>query len=232
MKNKPWSNHKRLKKEEIPTKEQLILMAEGIKNLRERALFIIAYLTGGRISEIVREPFLRKIKYRKGIKTDEAGNKKVVIVRNDKKSPMQEDVERTELNYKGIRRDNISWMYKEGRRIMVISMQNRKNRRMKRKRIPIPYDKEKELLDMLVEFLDKLQPDESLFPFGKGKAEKIIKEATGMNPHFLRDIRATRLVIDYNFNEYKLVKYMGWSDGRPASRYVILNTDSILGGDY
>ena len=232
MKNKPWATHKQLKKEEMPSKEQVIAMARKIKHLRERALFIIAYLTGGRISEIVREPYLRKVEYRKEIVTDGAGNKKEVISRTNNKSAIQASVERQELNYKGIRRDNVSWSYKDGRRILIISMQNRKNKRMKRKRIPIPYDKETELLDMLMEFLDKLQPDEPLFPFGKSKAEGIIKRITGMNPHFLRAIRATRLVVDYNFTEAKLMQYMGWSDGRPAMSYVKLNENAILGGDY
>jgi len=232
MKNKPWATHKQLKKEEIPSKEQVIAMARNIKHLRERALFIIGYLTGGRISEIVREPYLRKVEYKKEIVTDAAGNRKEMIARTKDKSPIQISMERQELNYKGIRRDNISWSYKDGRRILIISMQNRKNKHMKRKRIPLPYDKEKELIDMLTEFLDKLQADEPLFPFGKSKAELIIKRVAGMNPHFLRAIRATRLVVDYNFNEHKLIQYMGWTDGRPAMSYVKLNENTILGGDY
>ena len=207
-------------------------MAKGIKVLKERALFIMAYLTGGRISEIVKEPYLRKVQYKKEVLIDEAGNRTVRIARNSKGSPIQISVERKELGYKGIRRDNISWTYKDGRRILIISMQNRKNKRNKRKRIPIPLDKEESLLGLLQEYLDTLQADEPLFPFSKSKAEEIIKRTTGMNPHFLRSIRATRLVIDYNFNEFKLQQYMGWSDGRPAARYVSLNADAILGGDY
>lgn len=232
MKNKPWGTQKKLKKEEIPTQEELIIIAKKIKNLQERALFIMLYLTGGRISEVVREPYLRKVQYKKEIFEDGVGNKKERIVKNSSGSPIQLNVTRENLCYSGIRRDNVSWTFKDGRRILIISMQNRKNKRSKRKRIPIPLDKEKGLIELLMEYLDKIQPDESLFPFSKTKAEIIIKRTTGMNPHFIRDIRATRLVIDYNFNEYKLVQYMGWSDGRSAAKYVILNENSIIGGDY
>lgn len=232
MKNKPWSTHKKLKKRDIPEKNHIINSAQTIKNLQHRALFILAYLTGGRISELVREPYLRKVKYKKEIITDAAGNKKERISRTKNGSPIQESIERKELNYPGLRRDNISWTYRDGRRILIISMQNRKNKRVKRKRIPIPLDKEKELLDLLMPYLDKLQPDAELFPFSKSKAEEIIKNSSGMNSHFLRVIRATRLVVDYNFNEHKLVQYMGWSDGRPAVSYVMLNENDLLGGDY
>lgn len=232
MKNKPWSSQKKLKKEEIPTQEELIVIARQIKNLQERALFILIYLTGGRISEVVREPYLRKVEYKKEIVTDGAGNKKEILVKNSQGSPIQIGITRERLGYSGIRRDNISWSFRDGRRILIISMQNRKNKRSKRKRIPIPLDKEKELVELLMEYVDKLQPDEALFPFSKTKAEKIINRVVGMNPHFLRDIRATRLVIDYNFNEYKLTQYMGWTDGRSAAKYVILNEKDIVGGDY
>ena len=111
-------------------------------------------------------------------------------------------------------------------------MQKRKNKKKKRKRIDVPLDKDSELIGLLMEFLDRLEPEDELFKFGKTKAEKIINRTTGMNPHFLRDIRATRLVIDYNFSEAKLAQYMGWSDGRPAARYVQLNAGNIVGGDY
>lgn len=232
MKNKPWSTQKLLKKKEIPERGQIISIANSIPHLRNRALFIISYLTGGRISEIVKEPYSRQIKYAKEIIIDSAGNKKEIIARNSQKSPIQAEIQRKELGYKGLRRDNITWSFRDGRRILIISMPNRKNKKQKRKRIPIPYDKEKELLDLLMQYLEPLGSEELLFPFSKSKAEKIIKDATGMNPHFLRDIRATRLVLDHNFNEYKLQRYMGWSDGRPAARYVLLNENSILGGDY
>ena len=109
----------------------------------------------------------------------------------------------------------------------MVSMQNRKNKTYTRKSIPIPIDKEKELVDMLFEYLNSLGSEQPLFPFKVWKAEKIIAKID-MNPHFLRDIRLTHLVTMYDFNAFQLTKFAGWKDVSPAERYVRLGVTDLI----
>ena len=52
-----------LKDDEIFTQEEIYNIAKGVENKRDRALFIIYYLTGGRASEIVGELRKKDIKF-------------------------------------------------------------------------------------------------------------------------------------------------------------------------
>jgi len=63
LKNPAWSKQSFLKEERIPTIPEVIEIASGIEKDRDRALFVLAYLTAGRIREIVRnkeKPSIRK----------------------------------------------------------------------------------------------------------------------------------------------------------------------------
>jgi len=67
-KNKPWAIQKELQKNEIASYGDVKVIASNISNVRTRALFILLYLTAGRISELCME--LRKkdlnMVYKKG----------------------------------------------------------------------------------------------------------------------------------------------------------------------
>lgn len=54
LKVQAWSKQSFLKSEKIPTVPEIIELAKSIDNNRKRTLFIITYLTAGRIREIVR----------------------------------------------------------------------------------------------------------------------------------------------------------------------------------
>ena len=89
-KNPPWSKLLLLKEEKIPELKEIIEIAQGIDNPRNQALFILAYLTAGRIREIV--PKLDKQNnYRSSIKksdlkiVQEKGRDVLIInLRNEK----------------------------------------------------------------------------------------------------------------------------------------------------
>ena len=51
---KPWGKQKFLKKEKIPTVNGMLSIAQTIRNDRNRVLFVLTYLTAGRLQEIVR----------------------------------------------------------------------------------------------------------------------------------------------------------------------------------
>ena len=206
---KPWSHQASLKREPIPTQNELLTSIDLIPSKRDRALVAIAYLTGGRISELVREENLKKTTYKKG---------KVY------------KVDTIKLDYKGITKKNMTIQKIKGDSLLVIDIQNRKNKNRLRKTIPIPIAKEQKFVDVIGEYTITLNANDPLFTFNKHRAYQIMRQHMNMNCHFFRDIRATHLVTLHGLGDFKLVKYMGWSDARPASRYVQLDWKDIWGG--
>lgn len=228
-KGAPWKRQRELKKQAIPDQSQIISMAHNnFATDIERALFILAYLTAGRVTELVRCDELKRYVFKKETSEDKKGNKRTLIVRNDRGVPIVESVERVRIDYPGVLAKNITVTERKGKRILLVRIQNRKNKQFTWKNIPIPMDKEGALVGPLLRYVGRLEPEESLFPFRRGKAEQIISKRTNMNIHFLRDIRLTHLTTVYDFNEMQLAKFAGWRDGRPAERYVRLSYSDLV----
>lgn len=165
----------------IPSRDEIRAIALAAGNQVDRALFIFAYLTAGRVNEIVRKVAKRDLTF-------------------------------TEIN---------------GRPYMLVTMPNEKNQREKVKVIPVPMDKEGDLVELVQQYIGPLAPDALLFPFSDVTAWKKIKRMSGFNPHRLRHIRNTHLVTIYKLREEFLKKYAGWTDTRPAKYYVHLSTEDL-----
>jgi len=226
-KNKPWARQRILKKQDIPNQETIYNMALEFKNPSHRTLFILAYLTAGRISEIVRQPNLRKNKYKMEEAKDKYDRMVWRVVRNEAGSPMIETSEKYHHGYIGICRKNITFEKKKGNSFIIIRMQNRKNKNFTNKNIPIPVEQEGYLVELIKDYLGTLEMDQPLFKFGISWAERIIAKVD-MNPHFLRDIRLTHLVTMYDFDGFRLAKFAGWKNSVPAERYVRLGYSDII----
>ena len=210
-----WNRQKRLKEiytdEEVPDIDELYNMISNIRignvnvkkqTMRARALFAMYYLTACRVSEIVRCPYLR-----------------IVINGQEKKIPHE---------YNGIRKKDIKFGRIKGKLCMLIRTENRKNKQRKTKRQPIPIELEKRIAVFIKRYIDKLHDDSILFDFQSKRATQIINQTTGFNVHFIRHIRATHLVTKYDFNEQALIKFMGWTDARPAKFYMELAPTDLL----
>jgi len=224
---KPWERQKELKRNNIPTQKEIYYMALEYEEPEHQALFILTYLTAGRISEIVKRNFLYKNIYKKKMIFDnKLGCDVKKIVRNGK-TPVVESREKIFINYPGICKHNLEFKKIAGKDIMEIGMANRKNRNFKRKYIPVPVNKERELLTLLTDYVETLSEKQPLFDFGVSKARKILNE-TGMNPHFLRDIRLTHMVTIYDFNAFQLVKFAGWQTVAPAEHYIRISTKDLV----
>lgn len=182
--NKPWSRMKTIQeKTTLPTMEDIKRIATNIEDLRLRTLFVMGYLTGGRISELV------------------SG---------------------------AVKRSDLSIEEKNGRTILLIRMPNRKHRKKHFKDIPIPFDKEESFIRLIGDYVNSLEPEGALFPFGRSRAEQMLFKELNINPHWLRHVRASHLVIYYDFNEQLLTLYMGWSNSLPAKYYMELKWSDIL----
>jgi len=132
---RPWYRQRILKKQDIPPQQEIYELALEFGDLQERSLFVLLYLTGARISEVVPCKYLSKVHYKKELVKDELGNNKLVVVRNDKGSPLADRVEKIEHNYKGIKKKDLILTQQKGKDILIISIENRKNKKTTRKRL-------------------------------------------------------------------------------------------------
>jgi integrase len=225
MKRKAWQRQKNLQKQysidDLPDIKELVNIINNIKigrgqyanyyTSRARALFSLYYLTGCRASEIVKCNNLR-------ITKKEIVDKKVNV-----------SVRKIEHNYQGIKKEDLVFTRIDGKQCIIIRTENRKHKNRKTKKLPIPIEFEKPIVYFLIDYLlNYIEKDEILFPFGIKRATQIINQTTGWNIHFLRHIRATHLVTKYDYNEQLLIKFLGWSDSRPAKAYMELNTKDLF----
>jgi len=217
---KAWSQQAKLKMQSIPTPEGLLATINKCKHPRNKALMAIAYLTGGRISEIVKENYLRKTVF----KRDPNNELRILRIQG---VPQVDHINKIQINYPGITKKDITYAYLNQQQIMLINMQNRKNREYKRKNIPVLIEREHKFVRIIENYLEDINDEQPLFDFQKSQAYNIIKKELGLNCHFLRDIRATHLVTVHNLREFQLVMFMGWTDPRPAKRYVRMRWQDI-----
>jgi len=168
----PWRLAEELKEEAIPTVEEVKELALSIPNERTRALFVMGYLTAGRISEIL------------------------------------------EIQKKDLKPEKV-----DGRDVLLIRMANRKNRKNKHKEIGIPIDTHIDFIRILGSYTNQLNPIDLLFDFSKTEAYKLLKENYNINPHYLRHIRITHLVRDYELDPYSIEMIAGWSNLLPLEAY-------------
>ena len=125
-------------------------------------------------------------------------------------------------------RKDISQQEVDCRRIILFRLNNRKHKEKKFKDIPVPYEKEKELLELIFPWLESKQLETRLFDFSKTRGYQIIKKETGWNPHWIRHIRLTNLAVYNDFNDQLLVKFAGWTDSRPSKAYMEVKWKDIL----
>jgi len=183
-----------LQAEELPTMDETV---EGILNIpdtRVQALVAIMYLTGARVSEIVR-------------KTQKDGTK-----------------------LPSIKLKNIKGLIVYDKEIVKFSIKNEKNKSRLRKDIPIVTSdpRNKVLLELIADYCKGFSEEDELFPISRDRAYKLIIKYVECNPHFLRHLRLTHLVQEYNFTDSHLVLQSGWTDSRPAKHYVDLNWKNLI----
>jgi len=227
-KKSPWKKARELndlKKAEIVTPEEIVKLSRGYTNPRDACLFILGYITAGRIAELVR---YQKIRYGKKIvefrkegssnilKKKVQDTKKKTLIGNRQESIKKEDLQETTI---------------KGKPLLKINIRNLKNKQYgeNRKIIPFPLDNPlaEEMFKVIQIYVGSLEDDEELFKFNERRAEQIIAKA-GMHPHFLRKLRLTHLVRYYNFSDQKLKTFAGWTDSRPSKHYIKINWQDLL----
>ena len=220
--------------EDILEPGEIVTIAKNIKKLEHRALFILEYLTGGRVGEIVSN----KGKYgsefgvrKKQFKLNEIGGKDYLFI-NDVYVLKK---------YEFIRNPNFDPRKDHPRDKFMKNLDCntwQTKRKFEKKVIPIPIHKEKELVDMLNEYLNNLGYSNYLFDKTRQWAHKVIssillvvKPHSTLNKmlnanHYFRHVRTTHLITEYKLSESHIVKLMKWSNSEQLHR-----TYSHLFGD-
>lgn len=222
----PWKNARRLHHEkaaEFLTPEDIYNKINSLKNIRDKCLLVMLYITAGRVEELVRRKIIRY--HKKKVRTIKKGKTKIAYIPDYSKP---REIVREEL---GIKKSDITvQMFKE-RKIILIKMRNLKNKQpgFDIKLIPFPLESDinKKLFEILRQYLFSLYPEEELFQIGKRRAEQIVN-TIGFNPHFFRTCRLTHLVKYNNFSDQKLKTFAGWSDSRPSKRYININWEDLV----
>ena len=127
-----------------------------------------------------------------------------------------------------IQKRDIKLIEKNGKKIMLVTLLNEKNKQRKIKKIPINIEKEYPLVKAFLEYVDKVEGEDVFGNLTKRYAYKIIRKHIGINPHFIRHIRLTHLITEFDFNEEELRIFAGWTDTRPARNYIEMRWTDLL----
>lgn len=190
-----------------------VLYQTSIKKLnqmqRDAALIAFMFITGARVSEIV------------GIRSEDG-----YVV-----EPIRKD-QITRFEYQG----RVIWKVES---MPVLKRRNEARfdstslvERMivPRRDIVIPYEFEKELIDIITRHINKFNDRDILFEMTDRNAHKILYRFYKVYPHFMRHLRATDLTVRYNMNGLQLKHFFGWTSQKMAERYAHLNTQNLLDG--
>lgn len=234
-----WKRQRELQAryKDLPSIEELGRLVDGIhlddpaQELRAKALISLYYLTAGRCSEMVKVIRLKKrmaeaVMLKRHLKPDEFGQGLIGFKQFKDKHDQVVYTWFKEINYLGICKDDIKFEEVDGHKFMVLRIDNRKNKGRTSKRLSVPIEFESCLIKHIEAYLNAIKSDK-LFEFGVKRAQQVINQALGWNCHFIRHIRATHLITQYDFNTQLLVNFMGWTDSKPAKRYLELKTSDI-----
>lgn len=129
--------------------------------------------------------------------------------------------------YMPLKRKDIEFTRMQNRDVVLIHMENRKNKKKKFKDIPIPTDKEKDFFPYFMPYLKQIPLENPIFAMTPRRAGQILAEFD-YNPHFLRHIRLTHLVLNHDFNDFLLRRWAGWSSPTTAQHYIELRWVDFL----
>lgn len=126
----------------------------------------------------------------------------------------------------GLTKENITTEFHNGKEYIIVDMMNEKNRRRKRKRLPISKEREGVLSEIFLTYISGLEG--TLFTFKTRQRAHQICRKYGVNPHWLRHLRLTHLVMHYDFNDQLLTRFAGWTSSVQAKHYIEFRMEDFL----
>lgn len=181
--------------------DTLYQMGEDGYEAKEQAFVALLFLTGARVSELCTRS---KIKWING----------------------QKIVDKEE----GIRKDQF---YKEddaeGHKYIIIrGLRVLKTRKVTYRKVPISLEHNEEIWKFVANYLNQLEYDQTLFKFNRQWGWVIVKEATGLFPHALRDMRVPDLVRTEGWRDSDRVKFIGWKTRSMLEHYDSIDVADLM----
>jgi len=215
-------NRKRLRNEDGSIKQdiserKLYNDIRLLPTLKERAFVAFVYVTGARVSEVVRH-YKEKNLNRKVTKTiqDEDGYLKKIT----ENSPITE----RKLVGEPIIKEQIFF---ENNFMIVKNVRSLKRRSKTMIRtIPILLDKEDKFIQIVKDYINTLDEKDPLFDFTRVTGWRIMNKI-GLYTHHLRHMRATKLAEIYDFDSFQLQQFFNWSTSKPGDTYVHLTAKAL-----
>jgi len=220
MVKESWSRQRNYKRDNIVSisPEEMLRLTKEIKDFTMKSLVALLYITGCRISELVR---YEKLWFEREEYIDEVTGKtkKRILWKTRKVIESLPSIKRNQLRYEE-RNDKL---------YLIITVRNLKNRQSHNKTIPFAVDRliNQGFLKIIDDYTETLQPNDEMFPYSRPQVEHRLKELLPFNIHYIRDIRATHLYVLCNLKEEELKRAMGWSDTRMTERYVRLKWEDF-----
>jgi len=222
-----WAKQRVLKdKRNIPNPNRIREIITNIPHKETQTLVSLLYLLGCRITEIVGEQ--KRTIWEKEWET-------VTNKRGEQVKRRTGKYTKTGYIEPGLRKITINdfeTIYRAENKFIIVTIHNRKHKTKKEKAIPVNLSDEIDsyLWSIIEKYIDyrRKEGKEDLFDFGKTRAYVLISQHTGFNPHWWRHIRLTHLITKYDLNERLLIKYAGWTDGRPAEGYMELFPSDLM----
>jgi len=187
----------------------------NIMHDKTRIFCILAYLTGGRISEVC---LYKTPKLLKKITTLKNGKVKESFVPNPNYTPKP---------IHGIRPKDLRIESDFGKKFLIIHMRNLKNGEVHYKTVTAPIDHEGIIIKELMRYIQNIPEDKTIIPYERTWVFRMFKKYAVKKfyyPHFLRALRTTHLFVIYDFDSKQVKDFMGWSDERPIKKYEIFKT--------
>lgn len=215
---KHYNRNKEGKKQEtkVLRRDQLLEKIYLLDKGQHQALPVFLYLTAARVEEVV--------KY-----VEESQPNRVLMIMDKetgKRIPTPAPILERVSKGEPIKRNQIVI---EEKRITIYDVRTLKRKIDVMLTRPIPIartEREEEMIKILVNYLNTLEPNDYLFNFTRQRAKQILEKVM-LYCHLLRHCRLTHLAVDYGFDNSDLRQYTNWASSKTADNYVHKNISNL-----
>lgn len=119
--------------------------------------------------------------------------------------------------------------HKDTQFLMFTELYTEKNKSHPLRNIPVNIAKEKELVNVVMQYIDPMQENDILFDISRVHAWRIMKVLHGRSNHFQRHTRITHLATIYGLNGTSIQRMAGWASPDMMNTYAHLVWQDIAG---
>lgn len=203
---KEWERHNELINSPIPSIEELVELLLNLKNKKFASFLALVYLSGARVSEIIRYK-----DYKTGIEGAGIKRKDIYI---DKDSGLIELGEVTGPKVIVIRTKVLKIPLSKIKRNPSLGWKHSYIDCQDKRYFPLV-----KLIDDYMEDMNDQSQEAELFTFSYQYVSKELSRLLKWNVHYLRHMRAAHLVRYHDFKDTDLRLFFGWISGDMPSRY-------------